>query len=76
MTAKKYQLIIKLLHAYTSEIKMLLFYNMLYLELISIISETGAAIWSKTNFGPAAHNHPRSSPLPHIGNVPSPSAIF
>jgi hypothetical protein len=40
---------------YTSEIKMLLFYNIFYLELISIISENDAAVWSKTNFGPAAH---------------------
>jgi hypothetical protein len=26
--------------------------------LISIISGTGSAIWSKANFGPTGHNHP------------------
>jgi hypothetical protein len=42
----------------------------------SIISGTGAAIWSKTNFGPIGHHHPRSSPIPLICTVPSASAIF
>jgi hypothetical protein len=30
----------------------------------SIISGTGATIWSKTNSGPTSHHHPRSSPFP------------
>jgi hypothetical protein len=29
----------------------------------SISSGTGAAIWSKTNFGPTGHHYPQSSPL-------------
>jgi hypothetical protein len=43
------------------------------LPLISIISETGAAIWSETYFGPIAHCRPQSSPLPcisHFLNAP------
>jgi hypothetical protein len=41
-----------------------------------IISGTGAAIWSKTNFGPIGHHHPRSSPLPRLCTVPSASGIL
>jgi hypothetical protein len=41
----------------------------------SIISWTGAAIWSKTNFGPTGHHHPRGSPIPHVCTVPSASKV-
>jgi hypothetical protein len=27
-------------------------------QLVSIISVTGVAIWSKTNFGPTGHHYP------------------
>jgi hypothetical protein len=33
-------------------------------------------MWSKTNFEPTDHHHPRSSTLPRICTVPSASAIF
>jgi hypothetical protein len=42
----------------------------------SIISGTGAAIWSKPNFGLTGHRHPRSIPLPSVCTVPSTSAIL
>jgi hypothetical protein len=42
----------------------------------SIISSTGAAIWSKINFGPAGYHHPGSSSLPRVCTIPSASAIF
>jgi hypothetical protein len=42
----------------------------------SIISRTGTAIWSKTNFGPTGHHHPQGSPIPHVCTVPSASATF
>jgi hypothetical protein len=45
-------------------------------DVPSIIFRTAAAIWSKTNSGPAGHHHPRSSPLTHVSTVPSASAIF
>jgi hypothetical protein len=38
--------------------------------------QTGAAIWSKTNFGPTGHYHPQSSPILCVCTVPSISAIF
>jgi hypothetical protein len=41
-----------------------------------IISGTGVAICSKTNFEPTNHHHPRSSPLPCMCIIPSVSAIF
>jgi hypothetical protein len=47
----------------------------MYREL-SIISGTGADIWSKSNFGPPGRYHPWSSPHPHVCTVPSTSAIF
>jgi hypothetical protein len=43
---------------------------------LSIISGTGAVIWSKTNLGASGHHHPRSSPLLRVCTVPSASAIF
>jgi hypothetical protein len=42
----------------------------------SIISVTGAAICSKTNFGPAGHHHPRIIPLPRVYTVHSAFAFF
>jgi hypothetical protein len=42
----------------------------------SIISDTGAAMCSNANFGPAGHYHPPSSPLPLVCTVPSASAIL
>jgi hypothetical protein len=42
----------------------------------SIISGTGAAIWSETNVGPTGHHLHRSSHLLPICTVPSTSAIF
>jgi hypothetical protein len=42
----------------------------------SIISGTGADIWSKTNFGPTGHHHLRSSPLPRVFTVPRASAMM
>jgi hypothetical protein len=38
----------------------------------SIISGSGAAIWSESNFRPTAHNHP----LPRVRTIPGASAIF
>jgi hypothetical protein len=46
------------------------------LLLWSIISGTGAAISSKTNFGPTGHYRPWSSPLLHLCTVPRICAIF
>jgi hypothetical protein len=45
-----------------------------YKEL-DIIFRTGSAIWSKTNFGPIGHLHPRNRSLPHVCTVPSASSI-
>jgi hypothetical protein len=45
-------------------------------EVVSIISGAGAAIWSKINFGPTGHHHPRGSRLLRICTVPSVSATF
>jgi hypothetical protein len=45
--------------------KSLLHQDAWYYNESSIISGTGAAIWSKTNFGPTGHHHLGSSPLPH-----------
>jgi hypothetical protein len=42
----------------------------------SIIYWTGAAIWSKTNFGSTGHHQSRSSPYPLVYTVVSVSAIF
>jgi hypothetical protein len=42
----------------------------------SIISGTGAPIWSKTNFGPTGHHHLRSSPILRSCVVPGASAIL
>jgi hypothetical protein len=42
----------------------------------SIISGTGASIWSKTNFGPTGHHHTLSSPLPCICTIHVASPIF
>jgi hypothetical protein len=42
----------------------------------TIISRTGAAISSETNFGSTGHNHPRSNPLPRVCTVTSASAIL
>jgi hypothetical protein len=42
----------------------------------SIISGTGAAILSKTNFGPTGHHQARNSPLPRVRTVPIVSANF
>jgi hypothetical protein len=47
-----------------------------YLPHTFTISGTGADIWSKSNFGPTGHHHPRSSPLPHVCTVLRASAIF
>jgi hypothetical protein len=47
-----------------------------YLQEVQFIFGTGAAIWSKTNFGPNGHHHPQSSLLLRICTVPSTSAIF
>jgi hypothetical protein len=41
-----------------------------------IISGTGAAIWSKTNFGLIGHHHHPNTPLPRVCTVPRASAIF
>jgi hypothetical protein len=43
---------------------------------ISIISWTGAATWSKTNFEPTGHHLSLSTPLPLACTVPSASGIF
>jgi hypothetical protein len=42
----------------------------------SIISGTGPAIWTKTNFGPTGHHQPLSSLLPRICTFPSHSALI
>jgi hypothetical protein len=42
----------------------------------ALISGTGAAIWSKTNFGPPGHHHPGSSLLPLLCAVPRASGVF
>jgi hypothetical protein len=55
--------------------KKFIFYNSL-VPLKSIISGTGAAIYSNNDFGPTGHHHPRSSPLPRVCTVLSASAIF
>jgi hypothetical protein len=61
------------------------FFNMhtLYISILkirckksSIISGTGAAIWSKTNFGPIGHHHPGSSSLTPVCTTPMASVIF
>jgi hypothetical protein len=52
------------------------FLDITVITLVSIISGTGAAPWSKTNFWPTGHHHSRSSPLPCICTIPSTSAIF
>jgi hypothetical protein len=41
-----------------------------------IISDTGAAICSKTNFAPTGHHHPQHSPLLNACSVLDASAIF
>jgi hypothetical protein len=48
-------------------------YTVLYKEP-SIISGTGAAIWSKTSFRSTGHHHLRSSPLPCVCTLPSASS--
>jgi hypothetical protein len=40
------------------------------------ISGTGAAIWSKTNFGHTGYHHLRNSPLLLVCTIPSASATF
>jgi hypothetical protein len=45
-------------------------------QLLTIISGTGAAFWSETNLGPTGHHHPRSSPLFRICTIPSTYVIF
>jgi hypothetical protein len=50
--------------------------ELLIYVVVFIIFRIGAAIWSKTNFGPTGHHHPRSSPLPHVCTVPSTCTIF
>jgi hypothetical protein len=43
---------------------------------VSIISRTGAAIWSKTNFVPTGYHIPQRRLLTHVCTVPNASAIF
>jgi hypothetical protein len=42
----------------------------------SIISGTGAVIWSKSNFGTNVHHHPRNSALLRVCTIPSASALL
>jgi hypothetical protein len=45
-------------------------------ETVSIISGTGAAIWTKTNFGPTGRHHPRSIPFHMHAPFPALLTIF
>jgi hypothetical protein len=55
--------------------KFTLYTTTLQKTLLSIISGTGAAIGSKTNFGPTGHHHPRSSLLLCVCTISSASAF-